>query len=170
MISSIIDVETGRVLLADIPSSGGGSSPDLTSLTNKVNALEENAIQSNIDTTQTLSGAFEVTDQLDIKSSQDEGSFQVGFTGGSAYIATNNGLHFLSNCSFDKATTTSDTTTYSDATPDMYIRKQQVAQVLADYTTTDILTTTLADYATVDVVDEKIQEALGTVETQLAEV
>lgn len=113
------------------------------------NALEE--IKADIDTlntdvadyvsksytgTQELKGALEVTDQVDIKSHSDNSSIQFGFVAGGAYMATNNGFTFLNKVHFDKTITTSDTVSYSLATPDSYMRKQQVAQAIADVTGT----------------------------------
>lgn len=86
--------------------------------------------------TQQLKGALEVTDQVDIKAHNDSGSIQIGFSAGGAYLATNNGFSFLSPVHFDRSITTSDTVSYALATPDSYMRKQQVAQAISDITGT----------------------------------
>lgn len=142
-----LNMSSGTITASSIPTNNGSNTQqELTTLSESldllkgvVEGLEEDQkdyLSKSYTSTQEMSGALQITDQLDIKSHSDSGSLQFGFSAGEAYIATNNGLSMLSKVHMSNSTTTSDTTSYALATPDTLMRKQQVAQAISEVTGT----------------------------------
>lgn len=71
-----------------------------------------------------------ITDGLTITGGEN-GGLTVGFAGNTTTIATNDGLDIISETKFDKAVTTDDTTTYTDANLQSFVTKNQVQQAIS---------------------------------------
>lgn len=94
----------------------------------------------------TIEGPLDVANQLDVYN-EEGGSFQVGFAAGATYLATNNGLDVLAQTDFLTSPTTSDITSFEEASIKALVNKKQVSEAIADTTKVAELTAevTLAD-------------------------
>lgn len=161
MIKTAIDVESGRVFLLETTERGEDMTPaqealdimasqvstikadqgdlgdQVHDIQADVNALKNNSVMKSgaqtVDS-KTLTNAI-IKNVLDVRGDETIGEmFQVDFLDGTAQVATNNGLDFLSHVNFVMQPTVESVSHYDDIGLDSVVTKQQVAQAITDVT------------------------------------
>lgn len=163
MIKTALDIETGRILYLETTESGEDMTPaqealdtmasqintmktdqgdlgdQVLGIQGDVNSLKQSAVLVNgvqtVDS-KTLTNAI-IKNILDVRGDERIGEmFQVDFLDGTAQVATNNGLDFLSHVNFVMQPTSENLAHYEDVALDNLVTKQQVAQAISGVTGT----------------------------------